>query len=383
MMVELTKNELEDIAYGAALLGEGHLEASLTLIKAIANPVQLIDYQQVEPDTWGAVIAGLGANQAPNQQKVGSDRELFEALIPTLLKTFNLLEKMLNRTFSYTLGLEIGANLFPAILIASHRGIPIVDGDGAGRAVPELEMTTYASQGISVSPTALSNVKLEPAQQIEMIVSAKTSALMEQPIRNLVSTNEFTTRSARIAIVAAYAMSDRILQEKLPIIPGTISLAREVGSALRQAKDPVEAVLNFFDRPNRCQDGQCAFKLFQGTVDKVEQKYQGGFGWYIATISNDNQQLRVLAKNENLIAWCNDSSEPIAMGPDTICYLSEDGTPLGIRELKPGTEVTVLGVKAFQQLRRGSILESFLKSLQEWGYYGPYIPIEKIHNRDR
>lgn len=374
MSRKLTFKELEDIAYGAALLGGGELEASRRLIRTLSKPVTLVDYQEIQTQSWGATLGGLGT-EIPNKS---DEQEVFKVLSPTLFKTFERLEKTLNRTFSYTLGLEIGANLFTAMIIASERQIPIVDGDGAGRGIAELEMTTY-SQVISVSPTALSNVKLDTEQQIEMVVSAKTSYLTDQLARNLVSTNEFTTGSAQIAIIATYAMSGQILQEKLPIIPGTISLAQEIGSTLRQGiekGDPVKAVLDFFNN----KENRSAFNLFEGTVDTVVQESRGGFAWDIATISNGNQQVRVLSKIENLIAWSNENQEPIAMGPDTICYLTGDGKPVGMRELKPKDQVTLLGIKANERLRKGSILQSFLNSLQEWGYYGPYIPIEKLQN---
>ena len=413
---ELTKEELKDIAYGSALLGGGNLKASLALVECIPQdkPVTLIDYKKVEADEWGAVITALGSTENPQQVQPESSSELFCNLSPSLCETFELLRKVLREEkkldcFSYTLGLEIGANLLSAMLISSSCEIPLVDGDGAGRGVPELGMTTYASR-ISVCPTVLSNVKPEPARE-EIVVcpvcpetstltkrSAKTRTLMnrfaqcsilvDKLVRGLVCTDEFTTGPAHIAIVATYGMSGKTLQTTIqdqpPIIPGTIRLAQQLGSTIRQAqgKDPVKAVLDFFNDPSRCKDKQCAFNLFQGKVDKIERKYKGGFGFAMATISNgDGQVVRVLAKIESLIAWYNDRSKPIAMGPDIICYLREDGNPVSIRELELGNKVTVLGVKANERLRKAPILDSFLKSLNELGYFGKYVPIEKLQSQ--
>ena len=89
----------------------------------------------------------------------------------------------------------------------------------------------------------------------------------------------------------------------------------------------------------------------------------------------------VIFQNESLIAWRNDSSQPIAMAPDLICYLTPNGIPLtNADDLQKGQELVLIGVKAPNQLRSGSILAAFQEVLNLMGYYGPYVPIEELHH---
>jgi DUF917 family protein len=69
------------------------------------------------------------------------------------------------------------------------------------------------------------------------------------------------------------------------------------------------------------------------------------------------------------------------MGPDLICYLTPDGTPLTNEEIKEGQELAIIGLKAPERSRYvESIIDSYLQGLKLLGYNGPYIPIEQLQN---
>ena len=50
-------------------------------------------------------------------------------------------------------------NSIEPIIAAAMAGLPVVDGDGMGRAFPEVQMTTYMIYGADVSPAAIADEK--------------------------------------------------------------------------------------------------------------------------------------------------------------------------------------------------------------------------------
>lgn len=392
-MRKLSAQDLEDIVQGAAFLGSGGggpLSMGLEIVKFITEPVQLITYEEVDVGSWGAVAAGMGTKKTPPSQRVSHflpflRQNLYEnplaGPVAILIETFELLEKTLAQNFSYTLPIETGAvNTIAPMAVAFKKNIPIVDGDGAGRAVPKLEMTTYAADGISVCPSTLSNLRSAIDEEIKTILHASTPSVMEKLARNILSTDQFGNEAA----IATHAMDGKTLREKKPIVVGTISRALEVGATLRQARenkqDPVNALLKFLNDSSRC-DGQCAFELFRGTIDSVKERIEEGFAWGILKIKNDTAIVTVMYQNENLIAWQSNRAEPIAMAPDSICYLTPDGTPLTIADnLTPGQEIVLIGLKAAAALRQDSLLQVFQNLIAGFGYGGSYIPIEQLQS---
>ncbi len=386
-MQKLDKSALEDILNGAAFFGSGgggSRKMGQDLIDEIlqhAETVHLIDVNDVGADQWGAIVAGIGAPNASQDQDSETRTyrlrtSIFKALHgieQSPIKAFELLEQILGKQFSYTLSGETGtANIFIAMLAAVSKQIPIVDCDGAGRSVPELSMTTYAATGIDVSPCPLVS---EKDGDVKSVLYAKTSSDMESLIRPIISTEQFGQQGG----IATYAHNGQTMHDKQSVIPGTISRAWRLGSILREARerggDPVEAALAFFEGS--------AFELFRGGICDVSEQTQGGFDRGIVTLKNGDREVYVIYQNETLMAWRNDSSQPIAMAPDLICYLTPDGIPLTNADdlkKKQGQELVLIGVKASKELRYGSILAAFQQLLNVMGYYGLYVPIEQLQH---
>ncbi len=74
------------------------------------------------------------------------------------IAAFDRLNKEYRGQIGYVIPGEIGAvNTIALILVAIDKGIPVIDGDGAGRAIPALTMTTFAALNLSANPTVLAN----------------------------------------------------------------------------------------------------------------------------------------------------------------------------------------------------------------------------------
>lgn len=402
-MKELYNQDLEDIVNGAAFLGSGgggSLELGNQLASFITYPVQLKDIEQLGAEDWGAVILGISAADAslPENRlsssaspKVLLNKEMFRNLktnqqnpIEILFAAFADLEKalqmkkILDRNFSYTLTVEIGtANLLAAMLTANRYQIPIIDADGAARSVPELSLCSYCWSDIDIYPSTLANISSEQ-EEIKALIYAKTSSVMARLTEKLVGTQEFGSQG----VMATYAMNGQTIRDRKPVIKGTITKALQIGTILREAKqkqlNPITVLIDFLNN-GCCDDNKNAFLLFQGKITEVKEEEDPRFQSGTLTLRNQNKEVRVDYLNENLIAW--QGGRPIAMGPDLICYLTPDGIPLtnadNLKD-KKGSELALIGLKAPEQLRQGSIVNGFLDLLARFGYQGEYKPIEEL-----
>ena len=74
------------------------------------------------------------------------------------IRALRVVEKELGRKADATMPTEVGGiNSTIPLFVGARLGIPVVDADGQGRAFPELQMETFAIEGIAdalwASPT--------------------------------------------------------------------------------------------------------------------------------------------------------------------------------------------------------------------------------------
>lgn len=364
--MKLGKKELKDIANGACLLasgGGGTIQAPewiIPQILKIAKHVDLIGLDEVAPKTSGAVGACMGSPLA--LKAVGFHGSVFRA--------WDLLEQILGRKFSFSVPAETGSvNTLIAILTAAKKGIPVLDADGSGRAVPTLNMATF-SQPIPVSPFAIAN---EAAAQFheadaKAVLYGKTPTDIENMARPFISVpGEFDQTGG----VAGWAMGQEDLKTKNPLIWGTVTRARKVGRALRKHKDPMEALESVL--------GKDVSLIIRGKLTQIVQGASGGFDRGVLTFGDGKRTIHVVNQNENMIAWDADTARPVAMAPDGIGYVNQKGQALSNADLEEGDKVYVVGVRADERLRTDAYLkEAFLTGLKNVGYYGKYVPIENL-----
>jgi DUF917 family protein len=139
-MRAIGKQEMVDIVMGAGLLGAGgggSIVEGLKLVDRVlefGSTVQLASVNDLDDSAWGAVIAGMGSPVASSARvRTHSPNYAME-----------LLEETLGFKAEFVIPFELGAgNSLNPMLVAVQRGIPIVDGDPVGRAVPQIDMTTF------------------------------------------------------------------------------------------------------------------------------------------------------------------------------------------------------------------------------------------------
>lgn len=281
----------------------------------------------------------VGIEKLPNGQE---PRWVLEAL-----------EAYIGRPIDAVISAEIGgSNSIQPLLAAALTGKPVLDGDGMGRAFPELQMSTHLIEGAACVPAAL--------------VDEKNQRVIFDNISDPYMVEKFA-REVCIAMGCRAGLAMPVLtgaQAKRSSVPHTMTLAKRLGDAVRTAratKQPmVEAVLAVTG----------GAELFAGKLVDVQRRTTGGFarGDLIAEGlgSFRGEWLRVAFQNENLIAWrgrhdLRDPDSPadvVACVPDLICVIdTETGEPITTEQLRYGLRVTVLGIPSSDKLRTPAALK--------------------------
>ncbi|MEM0195591.1 MAG: DUF917 domain-containing protein [Candidatus Micrarchaeaceae archaeon] len=345
----LSKENVVDIITGATLLGAGGGGSAEPAMKALetlfekTDRIEMVDPNEVGDTSKAIVSAGMGSPEV--LLKEGWKGEQIYA--------FERAEKIFGR-IDYILPVETGGfNTFTAIQTAGMKNKKLVDGDGAGRAIPEIEQTTYYLNGISSSPMILADSKGNSA-----ILYPEDAYMAEKMGRAITTVFNMT------AGISIFYMTGK--QLKSSVVSGTISTAEKVGKIIKESRgsksDVVNAVIEEID-------GKL---LEKGIVKKKTVEVKGGFDFgriYIGEIIVDY-------KNENMIAWKN--GQPIAMVPDSICWLTTDGIPLTNADIKEGMEVAVIGKKAHPKFRTKEAFQTFRHVLEILGYKGEFKRMEEI-----
>lgn len=363
-MKTLNKQQLLDICYGAGFLGSGGggpLKTALRLLENLPDDVtvNVNTVEEVGNDKRTAVVAFMGAPE--KMLKIQNSQSAIAA--------FDGLNKEYSGQIGYVMPIEIGAlNTIAPILVAIEKGIPVIDGDGAGRAIPAITMTTFAALKLSANPTVLANSQ---GQAVSVFVGDASQA--ESCCRPIL---EVFDQEAGLAM---WAMDKLNLQQAITI-RGTLQLSEDVGHILRTSIEPIDDVLKLLE--NR---GLTARRLFTGIVQPPEEETQVGFDYGQVILRDDqsNQEVWVYYQNENLIAWDTQIPTPIFIAPDSLCYVTLEGKPFSNADIDDQIvhhKATLIGIVARPELQTDSILESFKKALQNLGYAGSYLQIPYLQD---
>jgi hypothetical protein len=144
---EVQVSDAHALALGAGILGTGGggntylgriwLERELKKRKISCR---VIDAYQVDDQAW---VCGVGTMGAPTVavEKIPRGDELEKAV--------RVLESHLGVSFEEIVIGEIGgANALKPVICALQMGLPVIDGDGMGRAFPELQMDSFSIGGL-------------------------------------------------------------------------------------------------------------------------------------------------------------------------------------------------------------------------------------------
>jgi len=356
----INRSDMTDIALGGAFLGTGGggdpYIGRLMAEQAIDNygPVQVMDVEALSDDALVIPVCMMGAPTVMLEKLPRGD-EAINAL--------RSLEAVLGRKADALFCIEAGGlNSTIPIAVAATAGLPIVDGDGMGRAFPELQMVSMTMFDIHACPMAMAD--------------EKGNALVLNTVDNL-STEKFarviTVEMGGAGLIALYPMTGA--EAKKSILRGSLSLISNIGqiityeqSANRNPADKLASELN-------------GVRLFEGRITDVERRTEGGFARGQAIIQGleayKGRSMKLNFQNEFLLAE-DDKGKPLAMTPDLICLLDlETGQPITTETMGYGYRVIVFGLPCDPKWRSKHGLE--LVGPKYFGYEADYKPIEEIY----
>lgn len=320
----VTAEDMRDLARGAAVLGTGgggdpHVGRLLAeRILRERGPVELVSLDDVPADACVMPVGMMGAptvmiEKLPSTEQVGDG--------------VTALARYLGKQPTHVACIEAGGvNSTLPFVAAAQLGLPLIDGDGMGRAFPELQMVMPTLYGIQGTPMSIRDEKGNSG-----IFDTIDNSWAERLARTA------TIDMGCSAIISLYAMSGAEAAESF--IRGTLSHCLEIGRAITEARsrhgDPVQAVV----------DQVAGQVLFRGKVVDLQRRTQTGFARgeaLIESFTDDTGQRMLLRfQNEHLIAELDGAA--VATTPDLIIVLdSETGEPVTTEAMRFGDRVSVL-----------------------------------------
>ena len=365
--MQLDHTQLDDLSLGAVFLatgggGDPYVPKLLTE-QALKQhgPVTLIHPDDLDDDAHIVTLGGVGAPTVSLE------------LLPSMEESIGALaafESHTGRSVDAVASFEIGGgNSLIPIIAAAGRGLPIVDGDGMGRALPEAQMMTYAIAGAKPTPA----IAYDYCGNITTFSTPDTPTY-ERHIRSLAMS------SGGMITTAEHPMTGEFIKQA--IIPGTVSFSIELGRVLREHRGTAEQMLPHLKQLFKSSVyGDCNL-LYCGKVTDKATRIVGGYDVgevEIQSFNHDKPALNISIKNEYLLARLMEQSGPkvLASVPDLIVLVDyETSTPINAERLKYGQRVGVFAVGCPEFFRRPDALAAVAPKC--FGFDLEYQPLEYL-----
>lgn len=335
--MEITEKDMRNIIWGATLMGGGgggSISSGNLLLDKFkeSHPgtellVHMYDPGDMEDGAYASATAGMGAPAAI----VGTDFSQYAANASALLKE---IAARAGKKLMYNIPVELGgfSTAFPFLLSlqskVSGEEMPVVDADGAGRAVPALETLLLNVNGCATSPIALANDKNDRIS-VEL-ADPHNAALAEKIGRDICA--EF----GNMVGISGWLVSKSEIEHK--ICTGTISLCKNIGKFMHYAEYPKDLLFEGLEETGLVQTKV----ICKGKVIDIKTETHGGFDFGTLTVQSEaypDHVYRIKFQNENLLLQKKvgeEKYEDMMTVPDLTCMYCIDpaGTP-GVEERMP------------------------------------------------
>ena len=366
-----TIEDCEDLLVGSTWLtggGGGSFKEALAEFEVILDEglsLGWVPLNSLPDDVWTVTVGVHGTIVPPSQ-------ETLDELMRIGLKDSGTNEwvgesvKELSAYFGYEIGGLVTCEMGPgaiaeSLTVGARLGIPVVDGDYAGRAVPEELQATYCLYE-KLSHLFASS---DPWGNI-VIVKHTVNPHMLERIAKMLSIASYGAVAIALVPLPASEMKEIV-------VPNTLTKCLNIGRALRRAletgEDHIDAALPLVD----------GWRLFEGEVIRFEIENRDGYG-YGKTLLQGNgdyqgQRLDCWFKNEIQISWLD--GEPWICSPDilTLVYKENGRGPLN-SEIKQGDQLVAIGIRGLEDFRTDRGLT--LAGPSHFGFDIKYTPIEEL-----
>ena len=363
MSVSISHTDIADLCTGSVFLatgGGGDPYVSQILVQQSLKKygaVDLVPLDDVPDDAYVVAIGEVGAPTVSLEQlPIGTE----------CLDVVDRFEAWVGRKITHLVSFEVGgANSVIPLIPAAAKKIPLIDGDGMGRALPEAQMMTFAIEG--VCPTPAVSVDYTGGS---VYFDTKDTLVYERQVRNI------AMAMGGMIFTAEHPMSG--VEAKRAIVPGTISFALQIGRTLsanfgnaKQIEAPLKAL---FDQ----SDYGILKHLYTGKIVDINRKIVGGFDVgeaHIEAVGTDEPPLTLSIKNEFLVAKVGD--RVVASVPDLITMVDhETSSPINSERIHYGQRVTLFGIGCPPHYRTERALK--VVAPRAFGFDFDYCPIESL-----
>lgn len=363
MSVTIAHTDIADLCAGSVFLatgGGGDPYVSRILVEQSLRKygsVDLVSLSDVPDDAFVVAIGEVGAPTVSLEQlPIGTE----------CLDVVDRFEAWVGRKITHLVSFEVGgANSVIPLITAAAKKIPLIDGDGMGRALPEAQMMTFAIEGVCPSPA----ISVDYAGGT-VYFDTKDTALYERQVRNI------AMAMGGMIFTAEHPMTG--VEAKRAIVPRTISFALELGRLLSEnagnAANIERPLAALFER----SDYGIFKHLYTGKIVDIDRKVVGGFDIgeaLIESVGGNEPPMRLSIKNEFLVATVGE--RVVASVPDLITMVDhETSTPINTERLHYGQRVTVFGIGCPSHYRTEKALAAVAPRV--FGFDFDYRPIESL-----
>lgn len=318
-MYSLDGNGIRNMIYGATIFGGGgggaceSGEMALDQFKedhGIADDadvmVQVMAPEEMDDAGYACCTAAMGAPTKFKEVRIA----------PYINGSFDHLCKMADerrKSIDYSIAVEIGGfNTLVPLLVAMEKGIPFIDADGSGRAVPALDTLLLHINGLQTSPLAMSDNK---GNRVSIELENARDAVMGETIgRNL------CVAFSQMGGLSGWMVRKNDIVNNLPV--NSVTKCCRVGEVLRSATSSV----GIFDK--LAAAGLECKEIGRGVVTNVHNEQASGFDkGFVEIAGADGTKWTTHFLNENLIL---EETSPDGVtktrmtAPDITCYINTD-----------------------------------------------------------
>jgi DUF917 family protein len=363
--------DAEDLILGCLILGTGgggNAERGKQLFEQAMKEgleISWTDAGQIPDDALTVQPYGMGSVAPVSKETL---EEIESAGLKETVGLLSMVEAV--RELGLYLGKPIGclvpaepgaANLPEPLVVGARLGIPVVDGDYAGRCVPEEMQTTPFLTGKHSYPFA----SVDRWGDVTICKHTQNPLMLER-IGKMLAVAAYEGTS-----IAATPLYGKEMKEIL--VGGTITRCLKIGRAIQKARkegsDPVEAAI-------KAAEG---WRLFEGKVVKKDWEDSRGYMFAEITIHGSGNwkghELKVWVKNENHVSWLD--GKPWVCSPDLLTLAYKDGRGTSNATIAEGEEVAAIGIKGVAAFRSPFGLDH-ASGPRYFGFDIDYTPIEDL-----
>lgn len=346
-----SQEELWEFIDGCTLLGVGGGGNPEEGFKALSDalnekgPIEWIDVDQVDDDAIALCIFLMGSTAPLTEEKIKKKNQLGLTTWKYPLNLANAVQEWENYTgkkADIIIPLEVGGSNMPVpMAVAKKLGKTIVDGDYAGRAIPEIFQISLMLEEVPFWPAA----SVDKYGNICIIKEAISLSVAER-IGKYLSEVAFGSTG-----LAGFPITGKQLKRLL--VRGSVSQAYKLGKVLKRVREGKENLRQALEKER-------AKLLFKGKVTKKEWKDEEGYYIGFHTLDGDDEfkgeKARIFFKNENHIVW--KDGNYLASSPDLICCIRPDTVkPVRNEEIEIGSYLEVYGFSCNPIMQRKEVMD--------------------------